>query len=56
MGFYTTCFVEAKDKKEAEDKAVEIVRKDRCWKKGLLNAEKDSPIIYSPVHKICNIC
>jgi len=44
-GFYTTRFVEAANKKEAENKAVQLIRDDPKFKDTVLNDKADPPII-----------
>jgi hypothetical protein len=45
MGFYTTRFVEARDKLEAETYAVEMIQQDPKLNRGMRNAPNDRATI-----------
>ncbi len=45
-GFYSTFWVEAKNEKEAELNAVELVRRQKDLQIDLLNSKEDQPMIY----------
>ena len=46
LGFYTTRFVEAADREEAELRAVQIVREDKELEGCVNDDRKESPMIY----------
>ncbi len=46
LGFYTTRFVEAKDPKEAEMRAVQLVREDEKLKGCVKNERPNPPMLF----------
>jgi hypothetical protein len=46
-GFYTTRFVEAANPREAESKAVELIKNDTELVRMVLNERDDSPMLYA---------
>lgn len=47
FGFYTTRFVEALDKDEAERRAVESLRQENRLREGVLNDHSDPPMLFA---------
>ena len=47
FGFYTTRFVEALDKDEAERRAVESLRQEDRLRGGVLNDQSDPPMLFA---------
>lgn len=47
FGFYTTRFVEALDKGEAEQRAVEAFREEGHFRGQLLNDQSDPPMLFA---------
>ena len=47
LGFYTTRFLEAPDKEEAEQKAVESLRQNERLRNGVLNDRSDPPLLFA---------
>lgn len=47
LGFYTTRFLEAPDKGEAERLAVEFLRQHDRLREGILNDQSDPPMLFA---------
>jgi hypothetical protein len=46
LGFYTTAFVEASNPEHAEELAIELLRDDQEFKRGVLNEKSDPPMMF----------